>query len=715
MMQKCWVTTGEAGILCPTTSLLLSRKQADAIAASWVACGFPNGKNYACKVAVAEHGSQGPQIRTNHVELLQFAGTHVLVSVTALASSSLPDAQRIRCEFDLSPEWLHVKKLLGTAAQLQRLLVGNVLQQSDAFAVVLAGKQIGTARTNLLPTTKEGDAEHFYVSPQTQVELAFSDDTHANAMIGAETPNELLFEPRLWSEMCRIAESALDDGTGSLASNAVLVTGQSGTGKAAMASLLATKYAMYFVDVNAGELAAEGGVSMDYLLHEHMMRAIAFRPSVLLLRHIERLVPQPQQRMQSMYTDTEFGILAILKQFIDALRRGAIRRCVLVATASSAQRLHSYVRELFDQELVLGVPSTSERRRLLEVLMGSEAVNPDLVESSQGMILADMVQWRRVAQELDATSELPPADVYAKALVVMRQRGWSAVRSKFVTEVPEVSWESVAGHESVKQQILRTIVEPRRCGLYAKFNITPPTGILLFGPPGTGKTLVAKAVATNLRCTFLNLKLSEIISGSVGESEHTVFEAFATARQVAPCVIFIDEIQAIFTSREADNGSVVGPSLTSTLVQCLDDVTRWNKGSGASSLITVLAATNEPWALELSLLRTGRFEKTLYVGPLDAPGREQAFTLYWADHATPLADDVDVQSVVRQTNGFTGADIIALCKAAGIHAVKRAAEAGGDQPDRISITQADVSAALSQTQPSVPFDLAFKYQQWSPN
>src|SRR3546814_18699339 len=100
----------------------------------------------------------------------------------------------------------------------------------------------------------------------------------------------------------------------------------------------------------------------------------------------------------------------------------------------------------------------------------------------------------------------------------------------------------------------------------------------------------------------------------MGESEHTVFEAFATARQVAPCVIFFDEIQAIFTSREADNGSVVGSSLTSTLVQCLDDVTRWIKGSGSSSLITVLVSTNKLWSLVLSLLWTGRFVKTLYFG-----------------------------------------------------------------------------------------------------
>jgi SpoVK/Ycf46/Vps4 family AAA+-type ATPase len=185
----------------------------------------------------------------------------------------------------------------------------------------------------------------------------------------------------------------------------------------------------------------------------------------------------------------------------------------------------------------------------------------------------------------------------------------------------------VYGHKQQLQALMEAVLWPRTyVHVYQAFHVNPEVGILLFGPPGTGKTMLPGAIATNLKCPMVNIRLCDVVKGTIGTGEQAVREVFAEARRTAPSIVFIDEFQSIFTSRrqgDSDSSSSIGASLASTLSSCFDEVENWNRHSSCESHIVIIAATNEPWAIDRSFLRPGRFGLQLYVGALDLQGRTE--------------------------------------------------------------------------------------------
>ncbi|CAN0467597.1 unnamed protein product, partial [Ectocarpus sp. 12 AP-2014] len=226
--------------------------------------------------------------------------------------------------------------------------------------------------------------------------------------------------------------------------------------------------------------------------------------------------------------------------------------------------------------------------------------------------------------------------------------------SASVAGVPRVRWSEVGGLERAKRAVQEMVVWPARFPeAFSRMGITPASGVLLFGPPGTGKTLLAKAAATETGATFIELKVSDVVRGEIGESEKAVDQAFRTARELAPSIVFIDEFQALFASREAGGGT--GSRLASQLLVCMDELARWRaaarrsvadiadgkdsagdndgpapaaqggegRGGGGSANVMVLAATNAPEAVDAAFLRPGRFDEIVYAVLPDADGRRQ--------------------------------------------------------------------------------------------
>jgi SpoVK/Ycf46/Vps4 family AAA+-type ATPase len=235
---------------------------------------------------------------------------------------------------------------------------------------------------------------------------------------------------------------------------------------------------------------------------------------------------------------------------------------------------------------------------------------------------------------------------------------------------------------SVQAIVIEAILLPRKfAAIYSTYGVFPPTAVLLHGPPGTGmmsiqsltvihfirsllfmsgKTWIAAAVAKEISGHFVSMKLSDILSGHVGVAESRVREVFREAMQYAPAVVFIDEFQALFTSRSGDDrggGLGGGSTLTSTLSGCLDDISAWNANAGVNSLVTVIAATNEPWAIDAGFLRPGRFDKVLYVGPMNAVERLQLISAHMEKLRAVVVVDIDPVEVTSRTEGFTAADI----------------------------------------------------------
>jgi len=342
---------------------------------------------------------------------------------------------------------------------------------------------------------------------------------------------------------------------------------------------------------------------------------------------------------------------------------------------------------------------------------------------------------------------------------------------------------SVGGNYNAKVALedALAIDERKRC-LLAKFDLSPPTGVLLYGPPGTGKTLLGRAVAKMLRHSskfsthhknankakdsasinlkndlggaFITLNASDIVRSEVGASEKLLVDAFETARKNSPSVVFIDEFQALFTSRDGDEevdhggGAKGSGRLTSTLLQCMDDVTKWRKtesmakdwihnndSSFTQALIdkeeaytdenihvVVLGATNAPWMVDKAFLRPGRFDRLVHVGLPDLLEREAILRLNVQNMKLSKEKSIDESSLCETIckkmaslcDGFSGADLVALCHSAAIASLT---ENGSSISVPSSLYVQDRHFLLARTshiQNSSSIELVSKLKKWKP-
>ncbi|MDD1691674.1 MAG: AAA family ATPase, partial [Methanoregula sp.] len=242
----------------------------------------------------------------------------------------------------------------------------------------------------------------------------------------------------------------------------------------------------------------------------------------------------------------------------------------------------------------------------------------------------------------------------------------------------------------------------------------PPKGILLFGPPGTGKTLLAKAVANESECNFIAVKGPELLSKWVGESEKGVRQIFRKARQASPSIIFFDEIDALVPRRGTYQGSShVTESVVSQILTELD-------GMEELKNVTVLAATNRPDMLDEALLRPGRLERHIYVPAPDEESRRKIFEVYLGGETGDIiAKDVDIETLVRQTEGYVGADIEALVREAKMAAMRdfiiqmetRNEQERKDAIKNVMLTKAHFDAAVFKVKGSLDRDAIEKSER----
>ncbi|KAK6125202.1 hypothetical protein DH2020_041068 [Rehmannia glutinosa] len=274
------------------------------------------------------------------------------------------------------------------------------------------------------------------------------------------------------------------------------------------------------------------------------------------------------------------------------------------------------------------------------------------------------------------------SDDFEKARVKVRP---SAMR-EIILEIPKVGWEDVGGQTEVKVQLMEAVQWPQKHkDAFERIGTRPPTGILLFGPPGCSKTLLARAVASEAGLNFLAVKGPELFSKWVGESEKAVRSLFAKARANAPSIIFFDEIDglAIIRGKESD-GVSVGDRVISQLLVELDGLQE--RGS-----VTVIAATNRPDKIDPALLRPGRFDRLLYVGPPNRKDREDIFRVHL--QRMPCSSDVCISELSFLTEGCTGADISLICRGAGIAALEENLSAS-------EITMKHLKVGIEKVQPT---------------
>jgi transitional endoplasmic reticulum ATPase len=270
----------------------------------------------------------------------------------------------------------------------------------------------------------------------------------------------------------------------------------------------------------------------------------------------------------------------------------------------------------------------------------------------------------------------------------------SAMREVFV-ENPNIRWAQIGGLQNVKQELKEAVEWPlQHPESFKTIGIRPPRGILLYGPPGTGKTLLAKAVATESESNFIQVKGPELLSKWVGESEKGVRKVFERARQVAPCIVFFDEIDALASKRGYDSGSKVTERVLNQMLAEMD-------GLDQLEGVVVIGATNRPDMLDSALLRPGRFDRIISLNVPEKESRLEIFKVH--TKGMPLAKDVNLQALAEKTEGLVGADIESICREAGMLALR-------DNIKADEVKKKHFDESLKKIKPSVTAEDAKQYK-----
>ncbi len=459
----------------------------------------------------------------------------------------------------------------------------------------------------------------------------------------------------------------------------ILLYGPPGTGKTLLAKAVANESEAYFIAINGPEIMSKFYGESEQRLREIFEQAKKNAPAIIFIDEIDAIAPKRDEVMG----EVERRVVAQLLALMDGLEsRGDV---VVIAATNRPNALDPALRRpgRFDREIEIPLPDKQGRLEILQIHTRGMplADNVDLkklAEITHGYTGADIAALvreaalnalRRYLPEIDLDSDTIPPEVLEKMEVRMedfmaayKEIVPSGLREIYV-EVPEVSWNDIGGLEEAKQELKQAVEWPMKYPeVFKRLGIRPPKGILLYGPPGTGKTLLAKAVATESGANFIAVRGPEILSKWVGESEKAIRQIFRRARQVAPAIIFFDEIDSIAPARGyRHDTSGVTDRIVNQLLTELDGIEPLRR-------VVVIAATNRPDIVDPALLRPGRFDRLIYVPPPDFKARLEIFKVH--TRKMPLADDVNLEELAKMTEGYTGADIAAVCREAAIIALR---------------------------------------------
>ena len=488
----------------------------------------------------------------------------------------------------------------------------------------------------------------------------------------------------------------------------VLLYGPPGTGKTLVAKALANETSAYFTHIGGPEVMGKYYGESEERLRKIFEEAQEHAPSILFIDEIDAVAPKREE--MGSQQQVEKRVVAQLLSLMDGLKsRGQV---AIIGATNAPQLIDPALRRpgRFDREINIGVPEKSGRREVLDVhtrgMPLAEDVSLDkLAEVTHGFVGADlaalcreaaMVTLRKIAEDIPLEAEFIPFDILARLEVTMSdflealaEVEPSALRELF-TEVPDVKWEEVGGLDEAKSMLKQIIEWPLEYAeLFERAGTTPPKGVLLTGPTGTGKTLLAKAVASECGVNFISIKGPELLSKYIGESERMVREVFKIARLSNPCIVFFDEIEAIAGNRGGGEQNVTERVISQLLTE-MDGIEELRG-------VVVLAATNRPELLDTALLRAGRFEVRLDLPVPDLEGRRTIFAIHTANK--PLAEDVDLDKLASETEGFVGSDIEAVCRRASMEAIREFVESheGEESPDvtGMAVEMSDFQGALA--------------------
>lgn len=586
---------------------------------------------------------------------------------------------------------------------------------TDAFTREDAARYLGRALNGLVVT--RGDRVRVNLFGSRYQEFAVGDTSPGGAVVlgpatrvnvrtsaaPGQDPGGVTYEDigALRREIHRIREMVelplrhpeLFERLGIEAPRGVLLYGPPGTGKTLIARAVANETDAAFFYLGGPEVIHKFYGESEAHLRAIFEQASAEAPSIVFIDEIDAIAAKREEVRGDQ--QVERRVVAQLLSLLDGLRsRGQV---IVIGATNLPQVLDPALRRpgRFDREIAIGVPDRAGRLEILQIHSRGMPLAEDvslerLAETTHGFVGADlealcreaaMVTLReimpRLQRDRDSLGYEQVAGLQVRMghfLTALGEIEPSAIREVFA-ERPEVSWDEVGGLERAKRALIEAVEWPLRYpGLFKRADAGSPRGILLFGRPGSGKTLLARALANRCRVSLISVRGSSVLSKWVGETEQRLSEVFKKARQASPCLLFLDELDALAPARAA--GDPATERLVAALLTELD-------GIEDRAGLVVLAATNRPELVDSALLRAGRFDLRLELPLPDERARQAILAVH--TRGKPLDPALDLAALAGQTDGWSGAELAALCRAAALAAIREQVEADPPQEQEAGI------------------------------
>jgi transitional endoplasmic reticulum ATPase len=570
--------------------------------------------------------------------------------------------------------------ILRNSQQLANKLENRVITKNDILSFYAYGRRVDLIVVRFKP---RADAVRIHLD----TEIVLSEKSHQelveleNSRVTYEDIGGLADEIQKIREMIElpIRHPEIFNRIGIDPPKGVLLHGPPGTGKTLLARAVAYETDAHFITISGPEIMSKFYGQSEENLRKVFEEARENAPSIIFIDELDSIAPKRAE----VTGEVERRVVAQLLSLMDGLEaRGKI---IVIAATNRVNDVDNALRRpgRFDREIELGVPDTDGRYEILLIHTRGMPHHKDvdlqeIAERTHGFVGADlealakeaaMLAIREVLPNLDLDKPIPQEllmdlkitnDNFQEALLSIEP---SALREVLITQ-PTETWEDIGGLNDVIDELKEVVEWPLKYPeLYNHLKSKPPNGILLYGRPGTGKTLIAKALANESEVNFISVKGPEFLSKWVGESEKAVRETFRKARSAAPCIIFFDEIDAIAGIRGTHAGSNVIEQVVSQLLTEMDGL------EGLEDVI-LIAATNRFDMLDPALLRSGRFGKHIEIPMPEEKARKEIFKIHVREK--PLNNDVSIDQLARELEGYTGADIAAVCEEATLNRIKRA-------------------------------------------